>query len=433
MPRLFPALLVVLFLALSAAPRAADNAPLIDAKTRLAVLGDSITEQKIYSRYLEAYLVAVAPVAPELIFQFGLGGESAYGMAQHFASDVLFSQPNLATICFGMNDGNYRVYEPDDGKRYRTGMERIAKEARDAGATLMVGGPGAADSKKFGRPGFTGDDYNVTLGKLNDIAKEVAEENHLPYVDVHHTCIDAMVKAKEKLGADYPVMGYDGVHPGPNGQLSMAFAFLKAMNFSGDLGTITIDLAKNVGAATGATGATGAHTLAAKDGCYEIVSSRWIFCFTGNPENPQDVSSLAMMPFLPFNETLNRFTLKVTGLTAPTADVQWGAETLRFTKDELAQGINLAEKFAGKTPFQEAWKKLDEAITKKQNYETWLIKDFHRVVREAKDRYLPNATEIHADFEKIWDKIVVKHPPYAAAVKDAVTPVTHELRIVPVE
>ena len=62
--------------------------------------------------------------------------------------------------------------------------------------------------------------------------------------------IDAMTKAKAKYGEDYPVGGGDGVHPDANGQLVMAYAFLKALGFDGNIGTITVDLAADKAEAT---------------------------------------------------------------------------------------------------------------------------------------------------------------------------------------
>jgi lysophospholipase L1-like esterase len=414
--------LIILCFTFLAAPRAADHAFAIDASTRLAFFGDSITEQKLYARFIEAYLVAVAPTVPQEVFNFGVGGAGALGSSRLFPNDLAFFAPNLVTTCYGMNDGRYRIYNPDDGKQYREGMERFVKESLAADVAILVGGPGAVDSTRFKRE-VSPDDYNATLQQLSAIAKEVADANGVPFVDVHGVCIEAMAKAKAALGADYIVMGADGIHPGQNGHLAMAFAFLKEMGFSGDVGTITLDLAKNIASATGA------HQITAKDECYEIVSSRWIFCFTGNPANPRDESTLAMMPFVPFNKTLNRFTLKVAGLTAPEAEVQWGAEKLRFTQAELAQGINLAEKFAGKTPFQAGWKKLDEALDIKQSFEGMMIKQIIFAMNNVTKRYLPDDTELKNEFASLLEKLKERHRNFSITLSDIVTPITHELRV----
>src|SRR3954466_9242175 len=43
----------------------------------VAVIGDSITEQKMYSVFIEDYLLMCQPAAPARIMQFGWGGETA--------------------------------------------------------------------------------------------------------------------------------------------------------------------------------------------------------------------------------------------------------------------------------------------------------------------------------------------------------------------
>ena len=48
---------------------------------RLAIIGDSITEQKLYSKFMEAYLLACHPELDIQCFQFGWGGERAPGFA----------------------------------------------------------------------------------------------------------------------------------------------------------------------------------------------------------------------------------------------------------------------------------------------------------------------------------------------------------------
>jgi len=53
-------------------------------------------------------------------------------------------------------------------------------------------------------------------------------------------------------------MGGDGFHPGPNGQLLMAEAFLTALGLDGAIGTVTIDWK------SGAEPPTAGHTIVSK-------------------------------------------------------------------------------------------------------------------------------------------------------------------------
>jgi hypothetical protein len=113
-----------------------------------------------------------------------------------------------------------------------------------------------------------------------------------------------MTQAKAKYGKQYHVGGSDGIHPAANGQLVMAYAFLKALGCSGDIGTITLDLAAKSAQAT-----AGYKILSVTDGAIEVESSRYPFCFFGDPARPE--STRGIIEFIPFNEELNRYRLVV--------------------------------------------------------------------------------------------------------------------------
>ena len=55
----FHSFLAVLVIALSSHVFA--EAPVLEEGDRLAIIGDSITEQKLYSKYIETYLLACHP------------------------------------------------------------------------------------------------------------------------------------------------------------------------------------------------------------------------------------------------------------------------------------------------------------------------------------------------------------------------------------
>lgn len=417
------ALLAGLAIHACAADGAADG-PLVNADTRLAIIGDSITEQKIYSRFMELYLVACAPVRPAAVFQFGWGGETAPGFARRMEFDCLTTfKPTLMTTAFGMNDGRYTAYRDDIGKPYRAGMADIARMGREAGVFGVIGGPGAVDSRKFRNDPAQAATYNENLGQLSNLAREVAEENGFRFVDVHRACMDAMAKFKAELGDDIAVMGGDGVHPNENGQLAMAYAFLKGLGFDGDIGHITFDLAAQGDARVTVRGEH--RAVVAGDGAVTLTSARWPFCFTGAAKGE---SSLAMAPYLPFNADLNRFVLVVKNLDEPFAEVRWGTTTKRFTREALAAGVNLAEAFAGVTPFQAAWGRLNGAVAKKQNMETWMIKNLRAQMR-ASDIFRDDA-ELKAAAQTFWDALYARAwPALAAAVTEAAGPVEHTIAI----
>lgn len=344
--------------------------PVLKEGQRVAVVGDSITEQKLYSKYIELYLTACMPQLNLHVVQLGWGGETAGGFARRMENDLMAYKPDVVTTCYGMNDGGYRKFDEGIGKNYENPMRDFIGRLKKAGAIVVVGGPGAVDSRYFGggkdqKPSDKSVEYNDNLQHLDGIAAKIAAENGFNHADVHGTMAAAMVKAKEKFGADYDVGGRDGVHPGPNGHLLMAYAFLKAMGLDGNIGTITIDM-------KGAAQATDGHkVLSSGDGKAEIESTRYAFCFSGDEKSAGGTRSI--LPFVPFNQDLNRFVLIVKNLDGEKAKVTWGDESKTFSKAELEKGVNLTEHFF-KNPFSAAFAKVESAVTAKQNFETPMIK-----------------------------------------------------------
>src|SRR3982750_3894770 len=73
----------------------------------VAVAGDSITEQKLYSVYIEDYLLMCKPQPDLRVMQFGWSGETSWGFLQKMPNEALKFDMTVATTCYGMNDGGY--------------------------------------------------------------------------------------------------------------------------------------------------------------------------------------------------------------------------------------------------------------------------------------------------------------------------------------
>src|SRR5581483_12488617 len=115
----------------SQAVRAAE--PLLKANDFVAVVGDSITEQKLYSVYIQDYLVLCQPEANLRVAQFGWGGETAAGFERRMENDMLRFKPSVVTTCFGMNDGGYSPMTPDKAKNYTNAQTKIVQRCKSAG------------------------------------------------------------------------------------------------------------------------------------------------------------------------------------------------------------------------------------------------------------------------------------------------------------
>src|SRR5687767_4450994 len=329
----------------------------------VAVVGDSITEQKQYSVFIEDYLLMCKP-APDLrASQFGWGGETSWGFAGRMENDLLRFKPTVATTCFGMNDGGYSPMNEDKAKRYHAAQTDIVRQMKEAGVRfVVVGSPGAVDTDFFRRdprdPSRAAEMsamYNKTLASLRDIAKQVAKEQGVAFADVYGAMYDAMPRAKEKFGEQYHVCGADGFHPDANGHLLMAYAFLKGLGCDGNIGTITIDAA-----AKKAEASDGHKVLGEKSGGFEIESTKYPFCFYGEPKSPS--ATRGIIEVFPFNEELNRFKLVVKNPPGDRVTVTWGDASKEFPAADLAKGINLAAEFADANPFSEPFKQVEAEV-----------------------------------------------------------------------
>ena len=395
---------------------------------RLAIVGDSITEQKMYSKFMETYLVACAGRRDIRVFQFGWSGETAGGFASRLENDLSVFNPTTATLCYGMNDGSYRPFEATIGKRYEDAMRSIVTKLNTVGVkNVVVGTPGAVDTKFFVRPNFGGEGaklnaangYNDSLAQLGGIGKKLATEFGKAFADVHQPMIDAMAKGKAALGENYDVCGGDGVHPGANGQLIMAYAFLKGLGCDGKIGEISVDM-------KGAATATEGHkVLTSAAGTVELESERYPFCLDGDAKSSGGTRSITA--FLPFNDELNRFTLKVKNLTGEKAKVTWGAETKEFTREQLTSGVNLAAEFAA-TPFDAPFKTYMSAVGKKQSYETGMIKDFVTKFRNY-DAEAKEAPEFGAALTTVKTYLGKKQAQLEADSRKALVAVKHTISV----
>jgi hypothetical protein len=352
--------------------------------------------------------------------------------------DVMTFPPSVAVVCYGINDGGGNVLDEAIARTYREGLEKvIANFQRGHTRTIILGSPGVVDSfyfKNARHAEVSAAQFNQTLGQLGAIAKEVAASKGVLFADLHTPMMEAMVRAKAQLGERYPFSGEgDGVHGGPNEHLVMAYAILKAMGFDGHIGTINYD------DATGHAEATEGHRIVSSQPGKIVIESRlYPFCFFNGTKDagPQDAPSqsqfagnwnygnAAILPFVPFNEDLNRYMLVVRNLKAPKAKITWGEQTREFSAADLARGINLAAEFL-KNPFVQPFAAVDRVVIDKQTFESQFIT--HYLYGQPG---LLKAMPSKADSLKMIDTgFRDVHAEMLESCQRAVKPVTHTIRI----
>lgn len=394
---------------------------------RLAICGDSITEQKMYSRLIEDYLTMCVPDLKVTVRQYGWSGERAPGFLSRMTNDCLRFKPTIATTCYGMNDHEYRAYEDRIGQTYRNSSTAIVEAFKANGARVVQGSPGCVGKVPTWqkRTNDTVVDLNLNLCQLRNIDIDIAKKEAVGFADVFWPMLTAGVEAKKRYGPDYAIAGKDGVHPGWSGQTVMAYAFLKALGLKGDIGTFTVNLRSDK-----MTLSPGHQLVSASNGEFVITSSRYPFCAclppgkatAGYPvcdqDDPEKDNSIrSAMTLIPFNQDLNRLILKATNPNSRrNYKVTWGQESRTFTAAQLGRGINLAAEFPC-NPFCDGFAKVDAAVAAKQAYETKQIKETFR------------SPEAKTDMESVAARTEQERSPLAQAIAAAFMPVTHTIKI----
>ena len=303
---------------------------LLQRNDRIVFLGDSITEQQLYTNYVESYLASRFPQLRLSFFNAGWGGDSAPGGAARLQRDVLALKPTVVTLCYGMNDGRYSAPTDEIRTTYVNGMRALVAALKAAGARIVLLTPGMVDETVA--PHLAPVQYNQRgLRILADEVLKLAAEEGLPSFDLHKLMneVDRRGKAADPKFCMIP----DSVHPDPAGHLVMAFALLQALGVPPRQQQVAVDY--------GARRATASPGIKAG----RVVRNPHGFSLELRLDAlPFYVEPLArkVLPFLPFQETYNNLKFSVHGLPAPRG--YFRSELLRtpsLQREEFEEGINL--------------------------------------------------------------------------------------------
>jgi lysophospholipase L1-like esterase len=381
---------------------------------RLAICGDSITEQKMYSVLIETYLTACLPDLQITCRQYGWSGEKAGGFLARMDNDVLRFKPTVATSCYGMNDFRYVPFDEAIAAEYHENQTAIAEKFKAAGTRYVVGSSGIIDSVPHWVKTAQGTkkDLNLSLSKFRNIALKVAADERAGFADIFRPMLLADFQAKNSFGEKFQISGKDGVHPGWAGHAIMAYAFLKSLGVDGDLGSITYDDSKGTSAGKG-----GHEILSTENGTITIRSNRLPFA-PGSGATDSDNSLRAGMALVPFDADLNRFILKLTHPKFASYKVTWGRDGKVFPAGQLMAGVNLAAEFQD-NPLVAPFGKIQAAVVAKQSYETRQIKG------------MMHGKEGKADMEATVTRTEVERAALVAMLAGTVRPAEHAISIAP--
>jgi lysophospholipase L1-like esterase len=307
---------------------AAAEFPIHDGE-RVVFLGDSITEQRLYTTVIEAYTLARFPQWKLTFRNIGWGGDTAHGALNRAGRDMLPLKPTFVTIDFGMNDHGYRAYDAGIYNNYTNKQTGLVELLKTNNSRVALVTPQPIEDR---RPDPDKDVRNMSLRKMSDGLRAIAAKEGVLFADQFDPYMAVMLKARQ-TDPNAVIGGGDAVHPGHVGQTIMAWAILKSLGAPAAVSSAELN------------GANG--KLVAATGC-EITASKidaGVVTFTRKdkalpmPINPQGESVTKLIPLL---ADLSLYELKVTGLTAPKYQLLIDDKpAAAFTAQELAQGCNL--------------------------------------------------------------------------------------------
>ncbi len=323
---------------------------------RVVFLGDSITEQRLYTTYIEAYALTRHPQWQLTFRNVGWGGDTAWlrqrshpDEAKLFAADeaaqqtmvddavgrglgrdVLPLKPTVVTIDFGMNDHSYQAFRPDIFGAYIRSQAELAKVLKAGGARVALLTPQPIEDK---RPDPDQDVRNQSLRKFSDGLKDVAAKAGVTFGDQFDPYMAVMMRERAANPKAF-IGGGDAVHPGPAGHTIMAWAILKELGATALVSRAEIDgAAKKVTAAA----ACQIEKLKVADG---VISFDRLDEALPMPIDPAAEPALKIAPI---SDDLNRYELRITGLAAGNYELSIDGESVaKASAEQLAKGWNLA-------------------------------------------------------------------------------------------
>ena len=308
---------------------------------RVVFYGDSITDQRLYTTFVETYAVTRFPGLNVRFVHSGWGGDRVTGggggpIDVRLRRDVIAYQPTVMTIMLGMNDGSYRAYDAGIFNTFAAGYLHILDTVKTAlpGIRFTVIQPSPYDDVT--RPANFEGGYNAVLVRYGQFVKQLGPREGLTVADLNTPVVAALEKAKVTDPELAKRIVPDRVHPGPGGHLLMAEALLKAWNAPAIVTSVEIDAAsKRVVRSENTTVAD----LKDASGLSWMQADRAL----PMPFNLNDPVVALAVRSSDFVQALDQQPLKVTGLPATRYALKIdGEETGAFSREQLGQGINLA-------------------------------------------------------------------------------------------
>ena len=216
---------------------------------RVVFVGNSITHGGHYHSFIWLYYMTRFPSKPITVINAGIGGESAWDIKDRLDYDVFNRKPTYVTLTFGMNDTGYDIYWKDNAKElseqqvekslesYREIEKRLLAEEKVT--KVLIGGSPYDETTKLNF--FNLPNKNQAILKIIDVKRSSAKKNNWGFVDFNEPMRKINLEEQRK-DSTFTFCRVDRIHPDNDGQMVMAYLFLKAQGLAGkEVADVSID------------------------------------------------------------------------------------------------------------------------------------------------------------------------------------------------
>ena len=247
--RLRSAIVAVVALAGAVLSSAAQKPFYLHDGDTVVMYGDSITEQRFYTLWVEIYTATRFPKLNVTFFPEGVGGDRVTGGAAgpidtRIPRDIVAHKPTVVTIMLGMNDCSYQPLTPAIESTYVAGYEHILTTLEQSLPGVRITLLGASPYDEVTRPEMFPGGYNGTLQHFAELNAEMARRHHQSFVDLNAPFVAALKRGAAIDPLATELLLPDRVHPEQTAHWLMAQAILMGWNSPALVSSTAIDAEK---------------------------------------------------------------------------------------------------------------------------------------------------------------------------------------------
>jgi lysophospholipase L1-like esterase len=321
---------------------------------RVVFYGDSITAQRLYTRFVEDFVLTRYPQLHVAFWNAGVPGDTVNGgytgdIAARLARDVFPHRPTVLTVMLGMNDGYYMPFNEQYLGIYKDGYRKLL-------STLAAGAPGSRITVISPTPydevthGTEFAHYDEVVSRHAAFDKDLATSAQCRFSDLNQAETALLAAGMRENPSFAKLLVPDRIHPAEASHWLMAATLAKSWGLSPIVSSVTIDASH-----TKVKASQNSHleNLAVKNGKLQWTQTDDALPLPLNLEDPMikfvlSVSDLAAM---------DQQTLRVEGLPAANYGLKIDDRVVAsFNRAQLSAGVNLAPY---STPMQSQAKEVD--------------------------------------------------------------------------